>query len=888
MQYVDGLDVARTMLYEVHGIYQNTKTAWELVSDENNCQTYSAQIDKDLIHFKSCGEIDCSAEQVWNVLYNPENQEIWDNFCFKVSDTIGSVDTFNSGWTLFRRQSEAEFYYRDVSDFKVDSAFNRHLNARVGGTEQYGVVDFIASGFFNVDAPLEQIESFIVGCNTPLIDTWTYRCEFIKEIDEKSSIMAMTFRTVLAPGEEVKNYVLKQKLSLPSNISFIGIKSIEHQNQNFDIWFEPTGYFIVPLEKGWSVRYLFHFKMIYIKNQQICKKKLLLSLSEKLVFTFNSMKNQMEKLDSDYHPHYDQFKDADEILDYFSKMAIQEIDKEPTEERKEEFYKSVINLPKEKATMMEKKRKFDDYDSKLLIASPSQSFCYMRNSILPLSFKSRPFLLLVSNSAKRVHINMHAQKSPRLNYLNSNTIFDMLPEEIIQYVFGFLEAADLASISMTCKVLKETSSTDHLWKTLFDRKFKLNMSCLFHDDKCKNNNNNGNNNNNNSNSNQNQNQNQNNNNLNQNNGIMENWRKLFISQETIENNWKRGKSRISFLQGHDKKITSLQFGMENAVTSSRDKELRVWNLGTKQCIKVLDNFTSSVVSFESDNNSKLSTEIFPYCLSSTGRLRIGSSNGLVVHLNMVTMESIPQVRFVYLADGYIFHREHIYVWEANRLQLWNEETSQRLFLLETGRSKINVCRLGQHPQLFTAGDKTLKLWDINTLRQESQQQPVLTFAGHSAAVSCFDFLGDHNIVTGSHDKSIKVWDIRQPIQPVQNIVSAHKKQLRSLKIVSNQKMVTSDDTCIQIWTTNNLNNNNNSSNNSNGNGNGHVDNNNNNNNSNGNNKYITGSGWFKSSCILDSFKNGLSCLEVDDESILAGFNDGIVKYYDFTSCPQAF
>ncbi|KAJ3433632.1 f-box/wd repeat-containing protein pof1 [Anaeramoeba flamelloides] len=55
--------------------------------------------------------------------------------------------------------------------------------------------------------------------------------------------------------------------------------------------------------------------------------------------------------------------------------------------------------------------------------------------------------------------------------IESEALIEKLPEDLVYYVFQYLNAKDLIKVSMTCTYLKEISKDPMLWKTLFDNKY---------------------------------------------------------------------------------------------------------------------------------------------------------------------------------------------------------------------------------------------------------------------------------------------------------------------------------------------------------------------------------------------------------------------------------
>jgi len=439
-------------------------------------------------------------------------------------------------------------------------------------------------------------------------------------------------------------------------------------------------------------------------------------------------------------------------------------------------------------------------------------------------FSRKPFVLLMT--ADRSNYSP-PRKSPRPNqfYSLTNSQFDLLPDEILFYVLSFLDTKSLVRLSLTCKFfLSYSNNCEMLWKQLFDRTYKSSTQSLFRIDIVSSRSNN------NSTPQHNSfrpaNSEANNdtgnteastfkicntvqrcdnteelkqmdriNRLNEEyynyNTLNNNWRNVCVQKEIIKNNWKTSKPKISLMRGHKSTITCLQQSDENLFSGSRDREFKIWNLSTKHSKITKDQSNASVVSFEKDCFTKLSDELFPYCLYEPAIVRIGYSNGAIHNYNMYTKESIEQ-RFVYVADGFLFKSQNALIWEGNNLQMWDQDTSSRVF--ESNLStKINRCKLsGTMPTcLFTAcSDKTLSVFDLRT------NEIVRSFNGHTASVNCLDFMCEYQIVTGSSDKTLRIWDIR--VESELYTLKSHKSKVKCLGI-SGSTIASGDSNSILVW-----------------------------------------------------------------------------------------
>ncbi|KAN0041813.1 hypothetical protein ACTFIV_004363 [Dictyostelium citrinum] len=474
----------------------------------------------------------------------------------------------------------------------------------------------------------------------------------------------------------------------------------------------------------------------------------------------------------------------------------------------------------------------------------------------------KPFLLLISSG---LHLRKPPKKkSPRSlenHNLKTCSLFDFLPYEMIQYIFSLMDAIHLIRMSRTCKYFNTICLDDNIWRDLYNREFtKNNSDSLFkwssiedinlgtekrqlldltfdHKKSIK----------------------SSSplsssappipqipdilvpqNNLDHRQKNEHYWLNMFREKETINRHWRTGNGKVSSLRGHKGKISCLQMAPNQIFTGSKDKEFKSWNIATKQCESTTRCGASSVISFEKDNFTKLSTDIFPYCLYTHGIVRLGCSNGAIQHYNIATKEIEKEQRFLYVSNGFIFIKRDIYSYENNTVKLYDNETEQELQMIEIENTKINHCKIGKFENfcMIACTDKTVKLWDIDSNKTE------LVLNGHKGSVNCLDFLNDYQLITGSSDKSIRMWDIRNPSSAIHNIKS-HSSKVKAISIYNNLRMCSGDEDSICLW---------------------HLE---------GSNKPN----------LLTTINNlsPVECLSIDDETMLAGFSDGEVSYYDFNS-----
>ncbi|KAI9748798.1 MAG: hypothetical protein M4579_007110, partial [Chaenotheca gracillima] len=67
------------------------------------------------------------------------------------------------------------------------------------------------------------------------------------------------------------------------------------------------------------------------------------------------------------------------------------------------------------------------------------------------------------------------------------------------------------------------------------------------------------------------------------------WKKIAKVKKALSERWEKGDIKYSKIEGHADSVYCVQFDQHKLITGSRDKTVRVWDLHTYKCIKVLMN-----------------------------------------------------------------------------------------------------------------------------------------------------------------------------------------------------------------------------------------------------------------------------------------------------------
>uniref|UniRef100_A0A9J2PI77 F-box domain-containing protein n=1 Tax=Ascaris lumbricoides TaxID=6252 RepID=A0A9J2PI77_ASCLU len=286
-----------------------------------------------------------------------------------------------------------------------------------------------------------------------------------------------------------------------------------------------------------------------------------------------------------------------------------------------------------------------------------------------------------------------------------------LPKEIALHVMGFLSAADIARISLTCRYWRTLAEDSRLWKekcreinvTEMEKpserrsgawaetactsgieivgyhaapndRYSFVHGCHPHAHRSK-------------------------------------WKAMYLRHQRVQANWRsRPLTGSCILKGHEEHvITCLQIHGDLIVTGSDDNTLKVWSASKAICLHTLIGHTGGVWSSQ---------------MSECGSIIVSGSTDRTVRVWSVE-------------TGCCLHNL-----QGHTSTVWDAETGSCLHTL-TGHSN----------RVYS-----LLVWDI------TDGQCKYTLSGpnrHASAVTSLQFLENGLVATSSDDGSVKLWDVRQ-------------------------------------------------------------------------------------------------------------------------------
>lgn len=218
------------------------------------------------------------------------------------------------------------------------------------------------------------------------------------------------------------------------------------------------------------------------------------------------------------------------------------------------------------------------------------------------------------------------------------------------------------------------------------------------------------------------------------------WQRMYRTRIAIDRNWNHGTPAAVYFQGHTDSVYCAQFDEHKIITGSRDRTIRVWDINTYECIKVIGGPNSKPVRPPMNEQA---LECHPSTVHKGVNLN-GTREG-----------------------DTLFHRPRKYH-EASVLCLQFDSE-----ILVTGSS-----------------DSTCIVWDINTF------EPIRELVHHTAGVLdvCFD---SRYIVSCSKDNKICVWS--RATGELLRVLAGHQGPVNAVQMRGNFLVSASGDGMSKLW-----------------------------------------------------------------------------------------
>ncbi|KAI9636998.1 putative F-box protein [Dioszegia hungarica] len=240
------------------------------------------------------------------------------------------------------------------------------------------------------------------------------------------------------------------------------------------------------------------------------------------------------------------------------------------------------------------------------------------------------------------------------------------------------------------------------------------------------------------------------------------WKSVYCERLVVERNWRKGRCKMTTLKGHEDGIMCLQYHTSLAtpshpvlITGSYDKTVRIWNLDTGDCLRVLRGHTRAVRALQFDQRLLFTgamdgtVRIWNWRAGECLRVLEGHSDGVVsLSYNGYLLASGSKdstINIWNFRSGAKFTLRGHEEW-VNSVMLWDGKNnpgdvdpaqmpsfaglSKRNASLSTSSTTTPAPpSIEPGTMLFSCSDdQTIKLWDLTS------RECIRTFSGHKAGV----------------------------------------------------------------------------------------------------------------------------------------------------------
>jgi WD40 repeat protein len=204
---------------------------------------------------------------------------------------------------------------------------------------------------------------------------------------------------------------------------------------------------------------------------------------------------------------------------------------------------------------------------------------------------------------------------------------------------------------------------------------------------------------------------------------------------------------LRIIKGHSKSFTSASLSADGkyAISGAYDGALKLWEVSTGQCLRTFEGHSDNVysVSLSADGNFAISGSELDKTMKlweiSTGQC-------------LRTWHNFSENSVCLSADG----RYALSGGWDKTLKVWEVSTGQCLRTFEGHSESVwSVCLSADGKYALSGSDdEMLKLWDVST------GQCLRTFQGHSDSVQSVSLSADGNFaISGGRDHTLKLWDV---------------------------------------------------------------------------------------------------------------------------------
>ncbi|KAI9736668.1 MAG: hypothetical protein M1834_000872 [Cirrosporium novae-zelandiae] len=260
------------------------------------------------------------------------------------------------------------------------------------------------------------------------------------------------------------------------------------------------------------------------------------------------------------------------------------------------------------------------------------------------------------------------------------------------------------------------------------------------------------------------------------------WKRMFQVRKALDDRWKYREAAAIYLHGHADSVYCVQFDEEKIITGSRDQTIRVWDIHTYQCTKIIGrprqatnalsspSYQSShggsgpIAQVPTPHNSALQGQ-YPeeyhrasiLCLQFDKEIMVTGSSDCTCIIWDIKQDYKPIHRLrghtAGVLDVCFDEKIIISCSKDTTLRVWDRYTGELITQLLGHRGPVNAVQLRGELAVSASGDGVAKLWNLTSSRC------IKEFPSRDRGLACVEFSEDgKTILAGGNDQVIYQFD----------------------------------------------------------------------------------------------------------------------------------
>lgn len=294
------------------------------------------------------------------------------------------------------------------------------------------------------------------------------------------------------------------------------------------------------------------------------------------------------------------------------------------------------------------------------------------------------------------------------------------------------------------------------------------------------------------------------------------WKKMYKARLELEQNWRKGAQdagKAIYLSGHTDSVYCLQFDEEKIITGSRDRTIRVWDINTFQCTRVIGgpnvkpvlgpkvlrtvDYPAFHLATASVNGTHYGDSLYHIpsqwhdasilCLQYDNEILVtGSSDSDLLIWDIRTYE--PRHRLCKHTGGVLdVALDNNYIVSCSkdsRIIVWDRKTFEPKGDLIGHRGPVNAVQLRGKYLVSASGDGIARLWDIDRMKL------IQEFSAKERGLAAVEFSEDMKyVLAGGNDHITYKFEVETGKEVKQ--FTGHNQLVRSLWLDSANNRVVS-------------------------------------------------------------------------------------------------